>query len=579
MLFRKYKCNLTEKGIQYLDGLEDESVVERRIAEFVKKAAEWISKRALKKYSEDDVKDAFNYFLQQHLKEAVDLIFPKSANLPGAEDLKPNTDIDGYLWDYVKETERSDPSSFETLREAVQGSIISIALYGDSASDAAKRFAPTKLFLDTNLVFSLLGLHNDLFNKRAAELNSLIENEKSFELWLFDFTLEEIIRVLKVYPRNRHKYFGGIDVATVYSSMSKKGISESDLLKLIVEIDEHLAKLHIQILSTGSKLKDADKELSPVQNNIFSYKRYQSPFSRYHDLLAIEHVERIRGGSQRKIRDAKAFFLTSDRRLAHYAMVELNHTQQATISEVITDQVLTIMLWLRDPKAVAPLSLSSLIALHSRRLFVERHVWDVFVAKLTDLQSSKKITDEDIGIVIYDQRIQSELAKISPEDASGKLTDEWVLQTAEESKKRLESKQIDEMKGLSAKFAEEMREARNEKQTLMKSVEARASEVAEILAKLREDCSRQAERWAKLFDLIVSLVILEVVIFLMPKVISSWALFHPVSELIGLAVSVFFFFWKKPLNALNMREKVKNRIERSILRSSPVYDKILKSTQ
>ena len=368
-------------------------------------------------------------------------------------------------------------------------------------------------------------------------------------------------------------------MATVYSSMSKKGISESDLLKLIVEIDEHLAKLHIQILSTGSKLKDADKELSPVQNNIFSYKRYQSPFSRYHDLLAIEHVERIRGGSQRKIRDAKAFFLTSDRRLAHYAMVELNHTQQATISEVITDQVLTIMLWLRDPKAVAPLSLSSLIALHSRRLFVERHVWDVFVAKLTDLQSSKKITDEDIGIVIYDQRIQSELAKISPEDASGKLTDEWVLQTAEESKKRLESKQIDEMKGLSAKFAEEMREARNEKQTLMKSVEARASEVAEILAKLREDCSRQAERWAKLFDLIVSLVILEVVIFLMPKVISSWALIHPVSELIGLAVSVFFFFWKKPLNALNMREKVKNRIERSILRSSPVYDKILKSTQ
>ena len=62
-----------------------------------------------------------------------------------------------------------------------------------------KRFAPTKLFLDTNLVFSLLGLHNDLFNKRAAELNSLIENEKSFELWLFDFTLEEIIRVLKAY--------------------------------------------------------------------------------------------------------------------------------------------------------------------------------------------------------------------------------------------------------------------------------------------------------------------------------------------------------------------------------------------
>ena len=284
-------------------------------------------------------------------------------------------------------------------------------------AEVTKKFDRTKVYFDTNFAFSVLGLHYDEYNVPAHELFHLMRGEGVFEFKVFDFTVDEMVSVLRNYLTEKHYYLPNIKVGSIFSSIKSKRWTQSDMKEFIVRIEEKLWKEGISIEATGVDLQHYDPQREEYRTALKKYKTWQNMRGQNHDLAAIEKISAIRKSPVRRIEAAKALLLTSDMRLARYDFCERGHRERETLCEVIADRLLTNMLWLKHPNIVKELSLTSIISIHSRHLFIDREVWKRFYTTMMDLRKRGSIDERDISILIYDNHIQDILKTYNPEEA------------------------------------------------------------------------------------------------------------------------------------------------------------------
>ena len=87
-----------------------------------------------------------------------------------------------------------------------------------------------KVFLDTNIVFSILGYHHPWISTLARELFIMLQENK-FDLYVLDFTLDEIRRVLSTYKNANYSGRRKIRVASMRSRLRNLGISNVEIMK------------------------------------------------------------------------------------------------------------------------------------------------------------------------------------------------------------------------------------------------------------------------------------------------------------------------------------------------------------
>ena len=122
------------------------------------------------------------------------------------------------------------------------------------------------VYFDTNFAFSVLGLHYDEYNVPALELFNLMRAEGVFEFKVFDFTIDEIVSVLKNYLSERDYYIPNIKVGSVFSSLKSKRWTEADMKEFIVKIEETLWGKGIRIEPTEVDLQVYSPQKRGVQN-------------------------------------------------------------------------------------------------------------------------------------------------------------------------------------------------------------------------------------------------------------------------------------------------------------------------
>ena len=340
-----------------------------------------------------------------------------------------------YLVEYIKLAKDKKPDAFNILERMFYGAIISTILFKKNINEINKKFDhQIEIFLDTNFVFGILDFHHSYICKPVKELFELLKKNKKFKLKVFDFTIDEIVRVLREYLNEEKKYFSPVKVASIYSRLKNKGWTSQDCWNFISKIENILtSEFKIDIEFTNIDLNKWQIPNNDAYLKIVQYKPDDSVLVHKHDICAIEKIREIRKHSKREIENCGAFFLTSDLKLTKFNFIELGHKEKATIPEVISDRFLTTLLWLKNPDVLKELPLETIISTQFE-LLIDREVWNRFYNNLIKLKNEEKISEEDIATLIYYSRLQEELASITPDE----ITSEFILDQIAKSKKKID---------------------------------------------------------------------------------------------------------------------------------------------
>lgn len=487
---RQYK--LTKKGLQYLDTLETDKEVERRISALLQDTRHFLNKHNVY-LNINQIRDLFVSFLHKNIEPLILFINP---SITSSELIFSRLEsYEKLLIEYIKDVEQQKPENYKTLQDMILGSIISTILYSKESSEIIavrnRKFKKCQIFFDTNFIFFILDLHTPEYNEPAKELFNLLKNY-GFDLKVFDFTIDEICRVISGYPEKAHRYPTTIKVDTLYSSLKRKGWKKIDAVEFVMNIEDILHKIGLKIeWGTGIELKTYSPINDELINLIKNYKSDQDLFHRNHDLAIIEKIKNLRKKPERKIENSRAFLLTSDGRLSRFNFMEMGHKDSGTLCEVILDRLLTNILWLKNPNMEPPLK--SIIAAYSRDFFIKRRIWDKFYEILKLLSREKKVNDTDISMLLYHDYIADVLMEFD-EDESDKITPEFVLEEVEKAAKYkeeqvsriIEKKEKEFLMRLKKEVSKKERELLDKvqeiKSSLKKSTESKCRIFSNILA-------------------------------------------------------------------------------------------------
>ena len=393
---------------------------------------------------------------------------------------------------YLEDVERRKPLVFETMRDILMGTIIYLIISKGASIDPKKtKFKKTTIYVDSNFMFSLLGLHNDFYNGCASDLYKLIKQEPAIQLRIFDFTIEEIINVLRSYNERKDQYFIGWEVNSIYYILKSKGFTASQITTYISNIENKIAELDIKIEETKIILR----KYTPQSIKLGEIKKYKKKstygiFSEIHDIAAMEKIIELRGSRSRitRIEDAGYLFLTSDGGLSKFNHFELGHRDRDSVGEVVYDKVLTNILWLKAPTLTKDITLKSIIPLHPH--VIDRSAWKKFFDTLSMLRTSNVISTEDISVLMHSQEMRQVLESIR-QDNIDTLNEDVIKTQLLHAKDKIKKENMNEIKqSHKAEIELVINSMEKEKTDLLEDKEV------EVEAKIRTILFRQSDKTA-----------------------------------------------------------------------------------
>jgi len=423
----KWQVRLNEKGIEYLDRLEPEKEVDRRINELLADVKSYLNEPRL---SLEEIYKIVLCFINENIDPIIEFFDPNGICKLDIPRLKIRN-YEDTLIQYFLDAEKQKPHLWKTIQDIVYGSVIAVSSISPNIAEINRRFKDVQVFLDSNFIFSLFEFHFPEINKPAKELFELLKIYK-FDIKVFDFTVNEMVHALSNYSSEQHMYVPGIKVNSIYSNLKSKRWTIEDVKEFIQKIEERIWSLGIKIEPSKIDLTTYIPKKEYI-DRILEYKPlqpYQTERSRYHDLAIIEKIKEIRSTPKREIEKSKAIFLTSDLKLSKFDFLELSHKENATICEIIPDRLLTNILWLKNPTIVKDIPFKTIIAIHSREIFIDRGIWRRFYENVRKLREEGRIEDKDISMLFYNHYIEGVLLEFDESEAD-KITRELILDEIE----------------------------------------------------------------------------------------------------------------------------------------------------
>jgi len=423
------RYQVTQNGRAYLDKLEDEKDIERRINELVSDVKIFYLQKN-KSVNEEEIKNFLFTFIKENIIFFADFIGESTCRFDETS-IKLNKDYTRIFIEYIKYVEHSKAQHYNTIRDIILGSIISAILCSASSEKIndlqKKHFKKADVYLDSNFVISLLDLRSREFTLSAEELISIC-TKNNFSLKIFDFTVHEICRVVTGYLGAAHKYPSTLKIGTFYSSLKRKGWKATQVREFVTYIEDILKEKGVEVVETKINLDKYRPSEPMFEEKIGEYKPEQNTKSRNHDLAALDLIMQKRKKYVRKIEDSKGFFLTSDLNLCKYNSFVMGHKEHGTIAEAIFDRHLANILWLKNPSLAPPMKV--ILSAYTRELFIKRSVWDKFYSELKELKASGKISDDFIANMFYKNYLEDILIEI-PENNVDSITPEFVIDSIE----------------------------------------------------------------------------------------------------------------------------------------------------
>jgi len=434
----RHHFEITENGLRYINSFKTNREVERKLNALFKDIKDFIKSKSNLEKEIKEIKISILELFNKNLTLLVEYFSLNKESIPVAK--TNNSSLENYLIEYIKIADIEKPEQYESLKDLALGSIISTIINSKTPEKiilvSPKKYNDCVFFLDTNIIFSLMNLHEKELNEEATELINILKSYKC-KLKVFTFTIQEICKVLQSYDYKSFLYSETIKVDSIYYQMKKNGWDKTFLKDFIINIEEKLSNLGLEIeIIENINLNNYIPKKPEYLSQIINYKPEIGYFYLNHDLAAIDNIDKLRGGYPIwKIEKIKYFFLTSDKGLVNFNLKKMGHEKEGTVGEVILDRVLTNILWLENPNA--NISLKSIIGAHSQGLFIQRSVWEKFSKILHQLKREGTVSDDKIASLFYHKYIEDVLRNIDESEIE-KINQNLVISEIEKANKLIE---------------------------------------------------------------------------------------------------------------------------------------------
>ncbi|MDB5258803.1 MAG: hypothetical protein JWO73_11 [Candidatus Taylorbacteria bacterium] len=302
-----------------------------------------------------------------------------------------------YIFSYFIETERSNPENFGRLKSILYGKLIANTFVKRNFEKGAKLEKLT-VYLDTNIIFSLMGFHEDSYNNSVKEVVDLIK-KAGCQIKVLSFTIDEINIKLGGYLSEYGYYSSVIRVGSIYSVLKRRGYSRVQIISLMENMEDRLRELGV-IIDYSFDLENLLLNKDDVVSEFSAYKNHSHHInSIQHDIGAIYAIRKLRNSSVFNWEKSKAIFLTADYSLARFNY-EKEHRDRNTFPEVSYRTDMASMLWLKGQSGSDNVFVHNFLANYTREKFISKNIWDKFITELKAKKVAGKISSSEIEEII-----------------------------------------------------------------------------------------------------------------------------------------------------------------------------------
>lgn len=478
-------------------------------------------------------------------------------------ELESSENILNKFFKYLSDTKRKNIDKYNKIIWLLYTWFLSKLLVQRDIDWIFDNFNGLEVYLDTNIIISLLWYHEESVNIMTREI---VEKLKwmNAKLYVSSLTLNELNKLLDGYkPEN---YFSNYPVDHIYYNMKLKNKSKSDINIIIENIESFMEENDIEINYITSKDSlSEDRSFSEKTQSLSQYKKKSSQKIIEHDVLMQIFIKRQRYSLHsiysKSIDKSKIIFLTLDN---HFSSWNLTLHQDWTVPEIIHIESIATYLWLKNPDIVNISEIRQFLNWNMKKHVISNNLRESFLWELGRKVESKEISHEDCAALLAMESTKSSLLELEKEvEKTWNLDFSKIL--SEESIQKIHWEKN------SAKRKIEWLYLAN--QTIKKKQEDVESQI--LIAK--ENIQISAEKKAKILLWTVKIAILLLVAYLSYLLSNLWIFkflweYSQVITTVGTTASLLWINFTSPVKKLF--EKLYNKtVDAFVKKGNKIFNK------
>lgn len=507
--------------------------------------------------TKDEANSAFIACLKRHDAEIL-FAARDSTILP---EVKSSSTLNFLAYKFIKNIHESNREYFKFIENMAIGHMISAPLLYDDFKKFKGKLNGLDIYLDTGIIFRLLGFE-DRFRKAAYYdlINTFLEQKCNLNI--FRHTIDEIKDNLNYcqFWIDNPKYDPSL-ASPILRYFRQENYTQSDIDRIIINLEDRLKRYKIKIKDAPTPNEYQNFQIDEEKLYQYITDLYKENVPNYdiekkepvimRDIKSINAISKYRRGKYpTSINNTGSIFVTTNSSLA-YVNKKFEKSQAEFINIIpscVTDIFLGTLVWIQSPAKFHGIYEKKIIAdcyaaLEPSELLLKR-----YMVELEKLKSEGKINDEEHYLLRTHRTALNLLQELTLADHEN-FTDKTPEEILEEIKReiKIESEQ---------KYLEE-KERREEDLLKINELEKKTKKI-----------ENRAEQIAKVIALIISGILISLFIL---GTLSQLFTNFPKNNVVRIAFIVFtllfgLFGTATGLNIKGLRDKVKNKIKRKIIK-------------
>lgn len=343
---------------------------------------------------------------------------------------------------YIACIEKSDPAKFKLLQNVFFGRVYIDII--KTRSDYSKNITlkPVKIYLDTNIILSVLGFDDKADKQRADELLQILRQTPKIELLVFDETVSEARQRIHYASNEMQTYSSNIAVDSLAFRLKRAGYTKESLVPMIENLETSITDQGIKIvpLPTINEESKVYKEVSEsINSESVKLDRQKAPKTLRHDTLILCAIKALRENMTSNLFEkSQQIFVTPDIAINAVSRNQAKKIHTYPLSISVIEIVST--LWMRHigNEDIANSLIRQSIMAYVRERAISQSLWNKFIAAIEEAKNNNRLTRDDIAMIISDDETRRILAEKQDDAPEQLVSDSYIksLRKIRESESR-----------------------------------------------------------------------------------------------------------------------------------------------
>jgi hypothetical protein len=303
------------------------------------------------------------------------------------------------------------------LGRILEGLVLKNALLLQDLATATQRFDDLLVFLDSQILLSIIDLQGTAQGVAARETLALFRDTGAIPS-AFDVTLAEIRRLLGMLEDHLATAEGRLTLrpTPLVRHVLSADLKPSDMRIFGASLEAQLRRLGIQLHDTPQRDRRFTLNEDALARQLTDATRDIHQYRVRHDVDCVAAVLTLRAGRHPpRLESAHAAFVSTSPRVIRNVTAWYRAQGETGLAPIIDFRVLTNIAWLKKPASARSLKVHELVALCAAALRPTKETWDKFVTTLKDMRAQGTLSDEETVALVASDLAEPILAELEDE--------------------------------------------------------------------------------------------------------------------------------------------------------------------